>query len=252
MPLLSFKQKLKERRGQVGIRSQTCSPLIVEALGYCGYDYVYIDMEHAPNELLSVVQQSQAVAATDADTVVRIPSNDAVLIARLLDGGIRNIVVPMVNSGEEARMAVAATRYPPEGLRGAAVTHRGSHFGAIPNYLASASERICVVVQIESRQGLDALEDIASTPGLDGILFGPADLAADLGYLGRSDHRDVQDEIERALPIIKAAGKAAGMSTSKPEHAKHLLSLGFDFVSTGGDMELLVKGARALRAAVDA
>lgn len=243
-PRPSFKQRLRGGGRLVGVRTQFCSPVVVEALGWCGFDYVYIDMEHAPNDLMSVVAQCHALGECDAVPVVRLPNNAPVLIQQMLDAGIENIVVPMVETPEEAAMAVAATRFPPRGIRSAAKAHRGNRYGAIADYEATVDERICLVVQIESRAAVGRIAEIAAVEGVDGLLFGPADLAADMGRLGSADHEEVTQLIAGAVPSILAAGKLAGMSLSNPARAQLWLDRGCSFVSVGGDIQMLVTAAR--------
>jgi len=245
-----FKDALKGSRPQVGIRTQVDSSMITEALGYCGFDYVYIDMEHSSADLRSVMHQCQAVAGTPAHPVVRISCNDTVLIQQLLDLGVENIVVPMVDTAEDARRAVRATRYPPDGIRSVARVHRGNRYGADAAYAANAADRICVIVQAETRTALDNISAIASVPGLDGVLFGPADLSADMGHIGNADHPDVTAAIRKAIEKIRAAGKFAGMSTNDPIKGREWLAAGCQFVSVAGDLALLVNQARRIAAEV--
>lgn len=244
----SFKQALKAGRPLIGIRTQIDSSMVAEALGFCGFDYVYIDMEHSPADLRSVMQQCQAVAATPAFPVVRISSNDPVLIQQLLDLGAQNIVVPMVETADDAQKAVAATRYPPHGVRSVARVHRGNRYGGDADYTKHAAEAICLVVQAETRTALDNIDAIAAIPGLDGVLFGPADLSADLGFIGQADHPEVAAAIRHAIGRIRAAGACAGMSTNDPVKAREWMDAGCQFVSTAGDMALLVAQARRIAA----
>src|SRR5262245_30382031 len=241
--LASFKSRLRSATPQIGIRSQLCSALAAEAIAGCGYDYVYLDMEHAPNDLMSILNQSNAIAAAGSHTVVRLPGNDGLLMQRLLDLGINNLVIPMVESAADAEQAVAATRYPPKGNRSAAAVHRGNRFGLDATYLVDVLERICLIVQIESRRGLETVSEIAAVDGVDGLLFGPADLAADLGHLGNGSHPDVANAISRGVERVCAVGKFAGMSTADPTSARNWFAKGCRFVSIGGDLQLLTRSA---------
>lgn len=247
-PKSSFKQALRAARRLVGVRTQIDSPSVAEALGFCGFDYVYIDMEHSHADLRSVMQQCQAVAATPAHPVVRIPSNNAVLIQQLLDLGVQNVVVPMINTAEDARNVVAATRYPPEGFRSVSRIHRGNRYGADADYATRAGDSICVIVQAETRTALENIDAIAAVPGLDGVLFGPADLSANLGFIGQADHPKVTEAIRHAIVRIRAAGAFAGMSTNDPARAREWLAAGCQFVSAAGDMALMVAQARRVAA----
>ena len=246
----SFKQQMLDGHPQIGVRTQFCSPIVAEALGFCGFDYVYIDMEHSPNDLTSVMHQCQALAGTGAHPVVRLPTNDASIIQSLLDVGVENLVVPMVESAEEARRAAAATRYPPDGIRSAARSHRGNRYGTLDGYRHIAESRQCLIVQIESRAAISRIAEIAAVEGVHGLLFGPADLAADFGHFGNSEHPDVVGAIEGAIGAILAAGKLAGMSSGDPAQASHWVAKGCRFVSVAGDVPLRVGQAkRALAAA---
>lgn len=240
----TFKQDMQAGHRQLGIRSQFCSPLVAEALGLSGYDYVYLDMEHSPNDVPSIVAQSQALAATPAHAVVRLPTLDVVLIGQLLDQGIENIVVPMVEDVAAAKAAVEATRYPPRGARSVGKMHRGNRYGAQQDYAATIEDRLCLVVQAESRRALHALSAIAAVDGVDGVLIGPGDLAADLGHLGDSGHPEVEAAIAGAVATIRATGTFAGMSTNDPAAGRRWLDAGCAFVSIAGDLPLLVGAAR--------
>ena len=239
----SFKSRLRSGAPQIGIRSQLCSALAAEALASCGYDYVYLDMEHAPNDLMSILHQANAIAAASSHTVVRLPGNDGLLMQRLLDLGINNLVIPMVESANDAARSVAATRYPPKGNRSAAAVHRGNRFGLDAAYLSDVLERICLIVQIELRAGLEHVSEIAAVDGVDGILFGPADLAADLGHLGNATHAEVVAAIGGGVERVRAAGKFPGMSTADPKLARDWFARGCCFVSIGADLQLLTRSA---------
>jgi 2-keto-3-deoxy-L-rhamnonate aldolase RhmA len=247
----SFKELLKQGRKAIGIRTQFASPIVAEALGHCGYDYIYIDMEHSPADLLCVMQQCQAVEGTPSHPVVRISDNDPVLIQQLLDLGVENIVVPMVDTAEDAKRVVAATRYPPTGIRSMARMHRGNRYGFDKNYVATATDRICVIVQAETQVALNNIDAIALTPELDGILFGPADLSASMGF-GGGDHPDMTAAIKKAIGQIRQAGKFAGMSTSGSKAGLEWLAAGCDFASVGGDIPLLVNDARRIASEIHA
>jgi 2-keto-3-deoxy-L-rhamnonate aldolase RhmA len=241
---MTFKAAMLAAKPQIGIRSQLCSAIAAEAVASCGYDYVYIDMEHAPNDPMSVLHQAHAVAAAGSHTVVRLPGNDGLLIARLLDLGIDNLVIPMVESEADAKRAVAATRYPPQGNRSAAAVHRGNRFGLDNEYIHTVSDRICLIVQIESRRGLENISEIAAVDGIDALLFGPADLAADLGHLGSATHPDVVAAISKGVALVCSAGKLAGMSTAEGSAGKEWFGKGCRFVSIGGDLQLLTRTAQ--------
>jgi 4-hydroxy-2-oxoheptanedioate aldolase len=242
----SFIAEMRAGRQQIGLRSQLCSSIAAEALALSGCDYVYIDMEHSPNDLMSVLQQCQAVAATAAHALVRIPAFDSVLIQQLLDLGVENIVVPMIETAEQARAAVAATRYPPHGVRSVARVHRGNAYGGEARYADEIDSRICLVAMVETRGAIDRVGEIAAVEGVHGVLVGPADLAADFGHAGAANHPDVVAAIEAAIPKIRAAGAFAGMSSGDGKAGRGWLDKGCQFVSIGGDLQIMVNQARAM------
>lgn len=240
----SFVGEMRAGRQQLGIRSQICSTMVAEALGMSGYDYVYLDMEHSPNDLMSIMQQGQALAGTQAHAVVRLPTMDTVLIQQLLDCGIENIVVPMVETADQARAAVSAMRYPPKGSRSVAKVHRGNGYASQTDYADTIEDRLCLIVQAESGLALQNIGEIAAVEGVHGVLFGPGDLAADLGYLGRATHPEVEAAISKGIAAIHAAGTFAGMSTGDGITGRRWLEAGCNFVSIGGDLQILVEQAR--------
>jgi 4-hydroxy-2-oxoheptanedioate aldolase len=178
--------------------------------------------------------------------VVRVPWNDKVTIKRVLDAGATTLLVPFVQNAEEARKAVAATRYPPQGIRGVATTARASRFGRVKDYLTTANAQICVLAQVETLDAIKRLPEIAAVDGIDGIFIGPSDLAASMGHLGNPLHPDVQATISGAIKPIRAAGKAGGYLTGNEEEAKKRLAEGFQFVAVGNDLGILARGADAL------
>ena len=248
LPVNRFKRALAAGERQIGLWSSLCSPIVAEALAYSGYDWVLLDTEHSPNEVPNVMGQLQAMALGTASPIVRPAWNDPVLLKRLLDIGTQSFLIPFVQSPEEAAHAVAASRYPPQGIRGVALSHRGNRYGRVADYLARANQEICLLVQLESRAAIKCAGDIAGVEGVDGIFIGPSDLAADLGHLGNPGHPVVQSAIAEALKAAQAAGKAAGILTAIEDQAKGYLDAGFTFVAVGSDLGLLTKHADALRA----
>lgn len=246
LPRNSFKQALAAGRPQIGLWCSLSSSYTAEAVAGAGFDWLLIDTEHSPNDLESVLAQLQAVAPYPTSPVVRIPSNDAVLMKRYLDVGVQSFLIPMVNSAEEARAAVAATRYPPDGIRGIASTTRANRFGRVPDYARRAAEELCVLVQVETRQALANLDAIAAVPGVDGVFIGPGDLHASLGYAGEQANPAVLPIIDKALVDVKRAGKAPGILTGNQELAKRWLALGSLFVAVGSDVSILARGADAI------
>jgi len=246
MPRNAFKRALAEGRPQIGLWSTLCSNLGAEMIAGCGFDWILLDTEHSPNEIPDLVTQLQAMAPWPTMPIVRPAWNDPVLIKRILDVGAVSLLIPFVQNADEARKAVAATRYPPAGIRGVATTARASRFGRIKDYLPKANDEMCVLVQVETKASLDQLEAIAAVDGVDGVFIGPSDLAAALGHLGNPGHPDVQAAILDAVKRLKAKGKAAGVLTSVEAEAKRYLAEGFTFVAVGSDTGLLARGGEAL------
>jgi 4-hydroxy-2-oxoheptanedioate aldolase len=248
MPRNAFKQALAAGKPQIGLWSSLCSNVVAEVIAGCGFDWVLVDTEHSPNELPGIMSQLQGLAGGTATPIVRPAWNDIVLIKRILDVGATSLLVPFVQNADEARKAVAATRYPPAGIRGVATTTRAGRFGRIKDYLKKANDEICVLVQVETKTALDNLESIAAVDGVDGVFIGPSDLAAALGHLGNPGHPDVQAAISDAVKRLKAKGKPAGILTSVEADAKRYIAEGYQFVAVGTDMGLLARGGEALAA----
>jgi 4-hydroxy-2-oxoheptanedioate aldolase len=248
LPKNAFKRALCEGRKQIGLWTTLCSGIAAEVLGDSGYDWLLIDTEHSPNELGTVLEQLRALRGSPATPIVRPVWNDPVVLKRLLDIGAQSFLVPMVQSAEEAARAVAATRYPPLGIRGVAVSHRSNRYGRVRDYFARAHEELCVLVQLESRRAVAQLEAIAAVPGVDGIFIGPSDLASDLGYLGDNRHADVQAVIADACARARRLGKPIGILAPVEEDARRFLEMGFSYVALGNDVSLLRRAADELRA----
>lgn len=242
-----FKEAVAAGRPQIGLWQALASPYTAEICAGAGFDWLLIDAEHGPNDLPLVLQQLQAVAASPVEPVVRLPVGDPVLIKQYLDLGARSLLIPMVESGDQAARMVAATRYPPEGIRGVgSAIGRASRWNRTPGYLHQAQQEICLIVQIESVAGLDQLEAIAATPGIDGVFVGPSDLAAALGHLGDPGHAEVQQAIEDAIARLKMQGMPCGMLIADESLARRYLELGACFVAVGTDVTILARGAEAL------
>ena len=248
VPINLFKQAVREGRPQIGLWSSLCSNVATEVIAGSGFDWILIDTEHAPNELPMVFSQLQALTAGTAAPVVRPAWNDTVLMKRLLDVGVQNLLIPYVQTAEEARAAVAATRYPPQGVRGVAVSHRGNRFGRVKDYFQRAGDEICVLVQIETSLAMQNLEAIAAVDGIDGLFIGPSDLAASLGHLGEPGHPEVRAAIEQALKRIRKAGKAPGILAPLEADARHWLSVGCVVLAVGSDLGLLARQSEELAA----
>jgi 4-hydroxy-2-oxoheptanedioate aldolase len=246
----TFKQALGKNDPVIGLWMGLANAYTAELLAGTGYDWLVIDNEHAPNTVPSTLAQLQALAGTPAHAVVRAASDDTVEIKRLLDVGAQTLLIPMVESAEQATRIIAATRYPPVGVRGVgAALARASRWQQIPDYLAQADAQICTLVQVESMAGLAALPEIAQVSGVDGVFIGPADLAASMGHVGNPGHPEVQQAIATAIGEIRKAGKAAGILSGDAALARTYLQLGAVFVAVGSDVGLLTNGARALREA---
>jgi len=243
-----FKEAIRAGRPQIGLWSSLCSNLAAEVIAGAGFDWVLLDTEHAPNELPMVFSQLQALVGGTAAPVVRPAWNDLVLLKRLLDVGTQNLLIPYVQTAEEARAAVAATRYPPGGVRGVAVLHRANRYGRVKDYLQRIGEEICLLVQIETRVALQSLEAIAAVDGVDGLFIGPSDLAAALGHLGDLGHPEVRAAIEDALKRIRQTGKAPGILAPIEAEARHWLSMGCVVLAVGSDLGLLARQSEELAA----
>ena len=248
LPQNAFKRAIKAGSTQIGLWSSLSSNYSVEVIAGAGYDWLLLDCEHSPNDLESLLTQLQACAPYPASAVVRVPWNDMVNIKRVLDIGAQSLLVPYVCSAEEARAAVAATRYPPAGVRGVAGTTRATRFGRVKDYARRAQEEICVLVQVETKPALDQLEAICAVDGVDGVFIGPADLHASMGHPGETSNPAILPLIEEAMRRIRKAGKAPGYLSPVEADAKRMLGAGCLFCAVGADIGLLARGAEALRA----
>jgi 4-hydroxy-2-oxoheptanedioate aldolase len=243
-----FKHAILRGDLQIGLWCTLASNIAAEIVSDSGYDWLLIDTEHSPNEIPDLLQHLQAVQCGTASAVVRVAWNDAVLIKRALDIGSQTILVPYVQNAEEAARAVAATRYPPSGIRGVTGSGRASRYGRVKDYLQKANDEIGVIVQVETREALDQIEAIAATPGVDGVFVGPSDLSASFGLIGRPLSPEVQDAIEKAGTRIRAAGKSAGILAGGEADARRYMGWGYNFVAAGVDTVLLARAADELAA----
>jgi 4-hydroxy-2-oxoheptanedioate aldolase len=242
----AFKATLAAGQLQIGVWSSLCSNIAADILSDCGFDWILLDTEHSPNEIPDLVGQLQAIRGGSATPIIRPAWNDAVLAKRALDIGAQTLLFPYVQNPEEAKRAVASTRYPPHGVRGVSVAARASRYGRTPGYLGKANSEICVLVQVETREAMNELEAIARIDGVDGVFIGPSDLAASLGHLGNPAHADVQAAIHDAVKRLKAIGKPAGILTSNEDEARRYIEWGYLFVAVGADVGLLARNADAL------
>lgn len=241
-----LKTALKEGRKQIGCWLMTGSPLAAEICASSGFDWVLIDMEHTPNDVPQVLSLVHAASAYPASIAVRAPWNDAVMLKRLLDMGVQTIMVPNIRNREEAEAAVAAVRYPPLGIRGVSGNSRSNRFGRIKDYFDKADAHICLIAQIETEMGKDNVEEIAAVEGIDCLFVGPADLAADLGYLGKNANPAAQAAMKDVIGRTVKAGCAAGILAFDEAEAKKWLTEGATFVAVVGDGFLLSRGMDAV------
>jgi 4-hydroxy-2-oxoheptanedioate aldolase len=242
-----FKAALAAKQAQVGLWLSMADPYLAEVSATAGFDWLLIDGEHAPNDLRSTLAALQAVAPYRSQPVVRAVAGETALIKQLLDIGAQNLLVPMVDTAEQALALVAATRYPPQGIRGVgSAVGRASRWSARTDYLDLADAEVCLLVQAETVTALRNLDAICAVDGIDGVFIGPADLSASLGHRGNPGHPEVQAAIEDAIRRIVACGKAAGILTSDQKLARRYLDLGATFVATGVDVLLYAGAARKL------
>lgn len=241
-----FRQDLLAGKSVIGCWCALSNPISTEVLGLAGFDWLLLDGEHAPNDITSFVPQLMALKGSKSAPVVRPPTNEPVVIKRLLDIGFANFLVPFVETREQAERAVASTRYPPAGIRGVSVSHRGNMFGTVPDYFANSNDNISVMVQIESQQGVDNIDAIAAVDGIDGIFVGPSDLAAALGHLGNAGHADVQAAIKHIFDRAKAQGKPSGILAPVEADARRYMEWGATFVAVGSDLGVFRAGTQAL------
>ena len=248
LPQNPFKRALKAGKPQIGLWSTLSSSYTVEVVAGAGFDWLLLDSEHSPVDIENLLTQLQAAAPYASHPIVRIPWNDMVNTKRVLDIGAQSLLIPYVQTAEEARSAVASTRYPPAGVRGVAGTTRATRFGRVKEYAKRAHEEICVLVQVETQSALGSIEAICAVDGVDGVFIGPADLHASMGHAGETANAKVKPLIDDAIRRILKAGKAPGILTPNEADARHWLGCGALFVAVGSDAGILARGADALAA----
>jgi 4-hydroxy-2-oxoheptanedioate aldolase len=248
MQVNRFKQRLKTGEKLVGLWSQFGNGAATEIVVDAGFDWILIDTEHAPLDLTAVADQLRIIGPSSSSAIVRPAWNDLVLFKRLLDIGAQTLLVPYVDSAEEAKRAVAAARYPPLGRRGVATTHRANRYGRVTGYYARATDETCVLVQLETTQAVASLEEIAAVDGVDGVFIGPSDLAASMGFIGQPAHPVPRKLIADACGRAKAVGIPIGILAPVEADAQMFLEMGFSFVAVGSEIGLLRKATDELRA----
>jgi 4-hydroxy-2-oxoheptanedioate aldolase len=247
-PINRFKQALKTGPAQIGLWLGLANPYVAEICARRGFDWLVIDNEHAPNDLQSTLAQIQAMADTDAEPVVRVPIGEDWMLKQMLDASAQTVLVPMIDTPEQAAAMVRAVRYPPHGVRGVgAALGRASHWNAIEDYIHTANDQICLLVQIESALAMKNAAAIAAIDGVDGVFIGPADLSADMGFLGNPTAPEVIAAIEAGIKDILAAGKAPGILWPADD-AQRWIDQGARFVAIGADALVMSAGVKALRA----
>lgn len=252
LPHNTFKQALAEKRTQYGLWLGLADHYAAEICAGAGFDWLLIDGEHSPNDLRSILQQAQVIAAYPAShAIARVPVGHGhvgtALIKQYLDLGIQTLLVPMVDTAQQAQDVVQAMRYPPEGIRGMAGS-RASRWGRLPGYGREANSQVCLLIQAETRESLANLDALAAVDGVDGVFIGPADLSASFGHVGNPGHEEVQNAIADAIRRINQAGKAAGILTPDEEQARKYIAMGATFVGVGLDTNLLARTTSALAA----
>lgn len=244
MPHNAFKAALSSGKTQFGIWAGFATGYGAEIVATTGYDWMLIDGEHAPNTVPSVLAQLQALAPYATAPIVRAVTGDVVLIKQLLDVGAQTLMIPMVETAEQATTLVRAMRYPPHGMRGVGGgLTRATRWDSVPNYLTTAQEELCLIVQVESRVGVENVEAIAAVEGVHAVFIGPADLSIGLGHAGNPGHPKVQERIQHAVKATLAAGKACGILAPNEDDARRYESWGCQFIAVAIDISLLRQGA---------
>ena len=246
----AFKRGLEAGRPQIGLWISLCSGFAADAVADIGFDWLLMDMEHAPNDLATVLQQLQAARPYETTALVRPMWKDTVMVKRLLDLGAPGLLFPMVQTVAEAEAAVAACRYPPAGVRGVSLTQRGNRVGRDKEYIEQVERQTCVLVQVETVEAMGRVEEIASVEGVDGVFFGPADIAASMGKMGQITDAELWVQIFAAARKVQALGIPVGTLVGTPDLTKQVLDAGFMFVAIGSDLGVMVRGAERLLASV--
>ena len=246
-PTNPFKAAINSGRTVIGCWLSLGDPIATEIAGTAGFDWLLVDGEHTPYDISRMRLQLMALQASDSHAAVRVPVGDTWIIKQVMDAGAQTVLVPMVETAEQARQLVNDVRYPPTGGRGVGYSGaRCSQYGAIADYGPTADAQICLLIQVENRAGISNLDDILAVDGIDGVFIGPADLSADMGHMGQLTHPEVQATIKDAFERIEAAGKAPGVLATTPDMTQDMLDWGARFVATGVDLQVLARGMRDL------
>lgn len=258
LPINTFKQAIIQGRQQTGLWLATADAYVAEMLTGTGFDWLLIDGEHAPNDLRSVLAQLQAISSASSSwpdgsarphPVVRLPVGDPVLVKQYLELGVQTLLIPMIDTAQQALEMVRAMRYPPEGIRGmGSGLARSSRWNRYPNYIHEANDQVCLLVQVETVEAIKNIDAIAATPGVDGVFIGPADLSASMGLRGQASHPDVVAAIQHGVSRILHAGKAAGILATQESQARQWIAEGVRFPAVGVDISLLAQAAQSLAA----
>ncbi|WP_274423677.1 HpcH/HpaI aldolase family protein [Chelativorans sp. YIM 93263] len=249
-----FKQWFRNppERRPLGSWLMAASPVTAEAMGFAGFDFLVLDMEHVPVDVPQAAALMQAIAGTPAETMVRLPWNDPILVKRVMDAGATTLMFPFIQNAEEAQAAVSSTRYPGRGTRGVAAMHRASRYGMVDDYLNRADDEIAVILQIETPEALERLPEIAAVEGVDALFIGPGDLSAAMGHKGGIGHPDVQAALREAVERAGQAGKPCGIVGATPELVNGYIDAGYAFVAIASDLALMMGAARKAIAGVNA
>ncbi len=242
----------RAQRTPIGTWVMSASPIVAEAIGRAGFDWGVLDMEHTPLDLMDLVHLLQAVGCTPMQPVVRVPWNDTVRVKQVLDAGAETLMFPFIQNADEAARAVAATRYPPQGVRGMAGMSRASLFGTRPDHFRHANGHVGCMLQLETKEAIAQLEAIAAVPGVDALFVGPGDLSGTMGHVGQLTHPEVMALMADAARRANALGKPIGTVGGHPDTVAQYRAMGYDFVAVASDLGLLMRAAqdaaKALRA----
>ena len=248
-PTNPFKAAITTGKTVIGCWCALGDPLATEIAGTAGFDWLLVDSEHTPYDISRIRLQLMALEASESHAAVRVPVGETWILKQVLDAGAQTVLVPMVETAQQARQLVHDVRYPPTGGRGVGYSGaRCSRFGAITDYGQTADDQICLLIQVENRAGIANLDEILAVDGIDGVFIGPADLSADMGHMGQLTHPEVQATIKDAFARIEAAGKAPGVLATTPEMTQDVLDWGARFVATGLDLLILARALRELSA----